>query len=305
MRIHLITVAALAALCSACSSPNASASGPHATVTTRDGNRYTGTITQSSVSKMTLLDDSKATHEISADQIESVAYDAPAAASAAPVNAPPPNAPPASGNAPASVPVAPSTPAATESHTEHYHPPQTVIRTKTHLIPVGTQLSVRTEETIDSGVATEGQTYAAELARDVADANGDVVIPRGSNVVMVIRSASKGGRFKGTSDLALELQSVSVQGQKYLLDTDVVSQKGKDGFGVNKRTGIFTGGGAAVGAIIGAIAGGGKGAAIGSGAGAGGGALTQILTKGGSIKVPAETILTFRMEAPLRVVAAQ
>ena len=38
-------------------------------------------------------------------------------------------------------------------------------------------------------------------------------------------------------------------------------EKGRDGVGVNKRTGTFAGGGAAVGAIIGAIAGGGKGAA--------------------------------------------
>ena len=74
-------------------------------------------------------------------------------------------------------------------------------------------------------------------------------------------------------------------------------QKGRDGVGVNKRTGAITGGGAAIGAIIGAIAGGGKGAAIGAGAGAGAGAVGQILTKG-SIKIPAETILTFRLDGP-------
>ena len=64
-------------------------------------------------------------------------------------------------------------------------------------------------------------------------------------------------------------------------------------------------GGAAVGAIIGAIAGGGKGAAIGAGSGAGAGALTQILTKGGAIKVPVETIMTSKLDAPLRVVEAR
>ena len=53
-----------------------------------------------------------------------------------------------------------------------------------------------------------------------------------------------------------------------------------------------------MGAIIGALAGHGKGAAIGAGAGAGGGALTEILTKG-TIKVPAETVLTFRLESPI------
>ena len=75
--------------------------------------------------------------------------------------------------------------------------------------------------------------------------------------------------------------------------------------GANKRTAVYTGGGAALGAIIGAIAGGGKGAAIGAGAGAGAGALTQVFTKGKSIKVPVESVLTFQLDKPLQVVAAQ
>jgi outer membrane lipoprotein SlyB len=74
--------------------------------------------------------------------------------------------------------------------------------------------------------------------------------------------------------------------------------------GKNKRTAEFAGGGAAIGAIIGAIAGGGKGAAIGAGAGAGAGALGEIVTKG-KIKVPAETVLTFKLDSALRVVEAQ
>jgi outer membrane lipoprotein SlyB len=75
--------------------------------------------------------------------------------------------------------------------------------------------------------------------------------------------------------------------------------------GVNKRTAVFTGGGAAIGAIIGAIAGGGKGAAIGAASGAGAGAVTQIVTKGNSIKVPAETILTFKLDRTLQVDASK
>jgi hypothetical protein len=67
------------------------------------------------------------------------------------------------------------------------------------------------------------------------------------------------------------------------------SEKGAQGVGANQRTAEFAGGGAALGAIIGAIAGGGEGTAI--GAGAGGGAVTQIVTKGGSIKAPAGSVL--------------
>ena len=184
------------------------------------------------------------------------------------------------------------------------HPEESAITTKTYELPVGTELNVRTDEAIDSARAVKGQTYAAEIAEDVRDANGDVVIPRGANAQIVIRAASGGGRVKGTSDLVLDLATVSVGGRQYQLSTVDLRQAGKSGIGANKRTAEYTGGGAAVGAIIGAIAGGGKGAAIGAGSGAAAGAITQIVTKGGSIKVPVETVLTFKLDRTLRVVAA-
>jgi hypothetical protein len=189
------------------------------------------------------------------------------------------------------------------SHDEHYHPPETAISTKTYDLPEGTQIAVRCEETIDSAKAAEGQTYAAEVARDVNDDAGALVIPRGANAQIVIRSASKGGRFHGTSDLILDLDSVSIDGRSYRLSTVDIVERGKPGMGANKRTAEFTGGGAVVGAIIGAIAGGGKGAAIGAGSGAGAGAVTQAITKGGAIKVPVETLLTFKLDRPLHVAA--
>ena len=117
--------------------------------------------------------------------------------------------------------------------------------------------------------------------------------------------ASRGGRIHGSSDLVLDLASVSVDGRQYRLNTSDVVETGKSGVGANKRTAEYAGGGAAIGAIIGAIAGHGKGAAIGAGSGAGAGALGEILTKGGSIEVPVESVLTFKLESPLRVVAAQ
>jgi hypothetical protein len=200
----------------------------------------------------------------------------------------------------------PAGPAVAEApHEDHFRPTPAAIRSKTYTVGAGALVPVRVEETIDAAVASQGQTYAAEVTRDIPDASGDVVIPRGSNAQIIIRSASKGGRIRGASDLVLDLDSVSVGGQRYQLDTADYVEKGRDGVGKNRRTAIFSGGGAAAGAIIGAIAGGGKGAAIGAASGAGAGAATQIVTKGGSIRVPAETILTFKLDAPLRVVAAR
>jgi hypothetical protein len=261
---------------------------PHATVTMRDGSTVAGNVVNSSGSEITLAGDDKSSRTIPMNQVRSIEYDDAPQAAAAPVTA---NAPPA-----------PRTEAA---HRDHYHPPQSVVRTKTYQLPVGTEISVRAEETIDSGKGSEGQTYAAEVTSDVLDADGAVVIPNGSNAKIVIKSASKGGRFTGQSDLVLDLRAVSVEGQEYLIGTSDLKKRGREGVGANQRTAIFTGGGAAVGAIIGAIAGGGKGAAIGAASGGGAGALTQVLTKGGAIRVPAETILTFKLDRPLHVDAAR
>jgi hypothetical protein len=274
----------------------ASSEQPHATVTLRDGTTIGGTVTSSSPSEITLATDDKTTRTIPMSQVRSIDYDEPAPTTPEAANAPP------SPGGTASPARARSSAPPRVVREEHTHPTEAAISSRTLTVPAGAEVSVRTEETIDSGKAVEGQTYAAEVTRDVLDESGDVVIPRGSNAQIVIRSASKGGRFKGTSDLVLDLASVSVNGRRYALSTVDLVKKGKDGVGANRRTGEFTGGGAAIGAIIGAIAGGGKGAAIGAASGAGAGAATQILTKGGSIKIPVETVLTFRLDQPLRVV---
>src|SRR5215470_10598223 len=292
-------------------------SGQHATILMRDGSTLSGTVISTSASEITLTADDTTKHTIPMAQVKSIEYDdAPAAQTSAGQSS--------SAASGSSIGSGSSTSSGSSSggggathrrssvskakadaiHEEHYHPTQDEIQTKTYVLAAGTKVSVRTEETIDSAKAVEGQTFAAEMADDVMDADGNVVVPRGANAQIVIRSASKGGRFKGASDLVLDLQSISVAGKEYTVSTSDLQQKGKQGFGVNKRTGEFTGGGAALGAIIGAIAGGGKGAAIGAGAGAGAGAVTQIATKGGAIKVPAETVLTFELDKPVKIVEA-
>ena len=274
------------------------ASGQHATVLMRDGSELMGTVTATSPSEITLAGDDKTTHTIPMSQVKSIEYDDAAQGSAASADN--------SAGAAASSSDARATRASSDRvHEHHYHPTQAQIHTKTYVVPDGTKVAVRTEDTIDSAKAAEGQSYAAEVADDVLDADGNVVIPRGSNAQIVIRSASKGGKIRGASDLVLDLQSISVEGQEYLVSTVDLQEKGRSGVGKNKRTAEMTGGGAVLGAIIGAIAGGGKGAAIGAGAGAGGGALTQVLTKGGSIKVPSETVLTFQLDKPVKIVEAK
>jgi len=271
------------------------ASGPHATILMRDGSALTGTVTATSPAEITLAGDDNTAHTVPMAQVKTIEYDETA----------PAQTPPTQGGSTPAQPASAARAASDSYHEHHYHPTRAEIHTKTYDLPAGTQVSVRSEETIDSATAAEGQTYAAEITDDVLDANGDVVVPHGANAQIVIRSASKGGRFRGASDLVLDLQSITVEGQQYLISTTDLRQSGKAGLGANTRTAEYTGGAAALGAIIGAIAGGGKGAAIGAGAGAGGGALTQILTKGAAIRVPAETVLTFKLDKPVQIVQAK
>jgi hypothetical protein len=291
-RLALVPVLFLASCAKQDAPPAPAAELPHATVVMRDGTRVSGGIAASTPAEITVNLDAGGSRTIPMKDVRRVDYGETASTA---TTQPPATAPAA----------APPTPAPMEpTHDEHEHARAAQIRSVSHVLPVGTELPVRTEETIDSKVAVEGQVFAAEIARDVKDADGAVVIPRGSNAQIVIKSASKGGKFHGAADLVVDMKSVSIEGQQYRLDTADLTQKGRDGVGINKRTGAFAGGGAAVGAIIGAIAGGGKGAAIGAGSGAGAGAVGEILTKG-SIKIPAETILTFKLDGPLRVVEAQ
>ena len=269
--------------------------GPHARITLRDGGFITGRIAESTPSQVVMAGDDNVSHTIPTAQIRALEYED--ASQVAQV-------PPVRQQARMQQPALARRPVQTEApapHVQHYHPPAAAIHSKSFLIPAGTAVPVRIEETIDSSRAAEGQTFAAELTSDVLDDNNEVVIPRGSNAQVIIRSSSRGNRFSGQSDLILDLETISVDGRRYQVSTRDIVETGKQGVGANKRTGLYTGGGAAFGAIIGAIAGGSKGAAIGAASGAGAGVATQMITKGGSIRVPVESILTFKLDQSLRI----
>jgi outer membrane lipoprotein SlyB len=284
MNRALMFMAVLAALMLSSCSQSQTGTTPesasqHATVIMRDGTKTAGTVVKSSNEEITITGDDSITRTIPMNQVRSIEYD---------------DVSPAAGvEEKTASPATRTQPAASSRAAPR----------QTYDVPAGTEIAVRTDEEIDSASAAEGQTYAGIVTRDVPDADGDVAIPRGSTARIVILSASQGGRIRGASDLVLDLKHVIIGGRRYAVETEEISKRGREGIGANKRTAEFTGGGAALGAIVGAIAGGGKGAAIGAASGAGAGALTQILTKGRSIRVPAETILTFRLDAPLRVTA--
>jgi hypothetical protein len=162
--------------------------------------------------------------------------------------------------------------------------------TRNAVIPAGTEITVRTIDPIDVRRPDPRQHFLASIERDVLDSTGRIVIPRGSPAHLIVHEV-------GDGQIAVDLRSVSVNGKRYILNTEnITNTRVREGPGANKRTGEFVGGTALLGTVLGAVAGGGKGAAIGALAGGAAGAGAQVLTRGPALHIPPETILRFRLD---------
>ena len=168
-----------------------------------------------------------------------------------------------------------------------------------HVVASGTEVALRTDSTIKVDRANVGKTYKATITDSIMDQSGNVAIPRNSEANLAVVSTGS-----GDNDVALDLQSVTVNGRQYLLNSDTESGKsgiGGSGIGMNKRTGKYVGGGALAGTLIGAIAGGGKGAAIGALIGGAAGAGAQVYTGRGKADIPAESELKFKLNQDVSI----
>ena len=162
-------------------------------------------------------------------------------------------------------------------------------------LEAGTFITVRATQPIDTD-RRDGRVFSGVVERDVWDDYRRLAvpaIPRGSPVELVVRTARDG-------DLILDLDSVIVDGQRYAVTATSDRIENRDRIDRRDQGAVMIGGGAVLGTIIGAIAGGGKGAAIGAAAGAAAGA-AGLLTQGRVVRVPAGSVLTFRLERELTI----
>jgi outer membrane lipoprotein SlyB len=104
--------------------------------------------------------------------------------------------------------------------------------------------------------------------------------------------------MSGSSELALELTDLVVDGTTYPLITTTYEIRGS---GEGSKTARDVIGGTGLGALIGGLAGGGKGAGIGALAGAAGGTAIAASKRGQQLSVPSESLLEFRLEQPVSV----
>ena len=207
---------------------------------------------------------------------------------------------PASQPAPASNPPAPppdQTGAQTGTAAPQGSAPSAPAPPPTVVIPVNTQLRVRLDEDLGSKISQPGESFGATVVDPVV-VDGQTVIPPGAHAEGTVIDAKALGRFKGGALLEVRLERVRTQWGSYPVATSTLERVEK---GKGKRTAGFAGGGGAFGAIIGGLAGGGKGAAIGALAGAGAGTAGSAMTGNKEIFLPAETLVTFRLERPVHV----
>jgi len=105
----------------------------------------------------------------------------------------------------------------------------------------------------------DNRVYYGTVDQDVRGENGRIAIPRGSNAELMVRVAPD-------NDLILDLESVVVNGQRYAMRADpnrVESQRDNS----------------LVGAIVGAVSGG------------------QV--RGRAVRIPRQSVVTFRLDRPL------
>jgi hypothetical protein len=165
-------------------------------------------------------------------------------------------------------------------------------------LPEGTPIRVRLDQDLGSKISQAGDSFSATVADDVI-VNGEVIVPRGSRADGAVISAHPLGKFKGGAELAIRLERVHTKFGSYPVATSTVSHAEK---GKGKRSTGFIAGGAGLGALIGGLAGGGKGAAIGALAGGGAGTAGAAFTGNKQIMLPAETLLTFKLEHSVHIV---
>ena len=177
---------------------------------------------------------------------------------------------------------------------QNYPPPPPVPAQLT--IKSGTFVTVRLNQVVSSDHNQAGDAFTATLVRPVV-VDGVVVAQRGQTIGGRVAAAQKAGRVEGVSKLGVQLTDLTlVDGQQLPIQSALVSRTGGTSEG-RDAAGII--GTTAVGAAIGAGVNGGVGAGVGAGIGGIVGTIGVLLTRGRPTVIYPESVLTFRVEAPV------
>lgn len=153
--------------------------------------------------------------------------------------------------------------------------PVHAVATEPDVVPPGTSLVVLTKDTVKTRKAYRSTVYFASVATDVLDQDGAVLIPRESPIELVVRSLPYlGPGGVGMTILTLDIDAVTVRGVPYPVETDDKAP-GAGGIGVDRGAVRWIGGSEE--------------------------AAGHVVTGGHGINVPANTLLAFQIQAPIRL----
>jgi len=159
-------------------------------------------------------------------------------------------------------------------------------------------VTVRIDQMLSSDRNQPGDGFSATLMRPLI-ADGVIVAQPGQLIGGKVTETQKAGRVKGVSHLGVQLTDLTlVDGQQLPIKTELSSLKGPTS---NGRDAAAIAGTTLTGAAIGAAADLGPGAAIGAGAGLIASTVGVLLTRGRPTVIYPETLLTFRLAAPLTI----
>lgn len=211
-------------------------------------------------------------------------------ASAAPVS--PSRVEPAS--SPRTATASPSASATTPSASTSTTTPRSTSSVGSVEIPVGTEVDVRLQNSLNSGTAQVEDRFEGTTVADL-NIDGRLAIPSGSVVRGVVTAVEPGTRTNRTSKMTVSFDQVTVNGRSYPIRGTVT--QAIEGEGIRGEAGR-TAAGAGVGAIIGGILGGFKGALAGILIGGGG---TIAATEGKDVELPQGSILRVRLDSPVQI----
>lgn len=165
------------------------------------------------------------------------------------------------------------------------------------VLPAGTPLTVRLQNSVSSSTSAPGDRFDAVLDHPVV-IDGQTIAPEGARVSGRVVAVRRSGHLWHPGYLRIALASITIDGKAMPVDSSSITLVGRS----HKRRNLaWIGGGAGGGALIGALAGGGQGALIGSAIGAAGGTTTAFATGKKDVGFSVERRLTFRLVRPLTI----
>ncbi|WP_163134167.1 hypothetical protein [Agarivorans sp. Alg241-V36] len=156
-------------------------------------------------------------------------------------------------------------------------------------IPAGTPLMVSLDSPISTREHASGHRFSASLESDL-NINGQVIAKAGSTVHGQVLQSEQAGRLAGKSSLTIALTDITVNGQRIAIQTNSFNGLGD---AQAKNTVKKTAGAAAIGGLINGSDGAKDGAKVGAG--------LSLITRGGAVQIPANTLLEFQTSAKVNI----